>query len=111
MGVPASILRKRVQIRGTVQGVGFRPFVYRLANALNLKGHVLNMSGGVIVEIEGPEQSLASFLNRLKSEAPPLAEIETIEIDNCEPTGDASFTQRRRPFPVRDGPAGYRDLR
>jgi hydrogenase maturation protein HypF len=86
------VLRKRLHIRGTVQGVGFRPFIYRLANELHLTGHVLNISGGVIVEIEGPELALASFLHRLRAEAPPLSEIDLIETEDQSPAGDATFT-------------------
>jgi hydrogenase maturation protein HypF len=84
--------RKRLHIRGTVQGVGFRPFIYRLATDLHLTGHVLNISGGVIAEIEGPEPMLASFLHRLRKEAPPLSEIEHIETEDQPPVGDATFT-------------------
>ncbi len=86
------MIRKRLHIRGTVQGVGFRPFVYRLATELELKGHVLNISGGVIAEIEGPEAALASFLVRLRAEAPPLSEIEQVEIEDRAPVGELSFT-------------------
>src|SRR5579871_4647239 len=92
MSAPGQKFRKRVEIRGTVQGVGFRPFVYRLASALHLTGHVLNVSGGVIVEIEGPEPALASFLERVKSEAPPLAEIDAMEVGDCALAGEVSFT-------------------
>ena len=75
-----------------MQGVGFRPFVYRLATELDLKGHVLNISGGVIAEIEGPEPALANFLFRLRVEAPPLAEIEHVEIEDRPPVGEVAFT-------------------
>src|ERR1700741_4589558 len=84
-------VRKRVEVRGTVQGVGFRPFVYRLATDLNLKGHVLNVSGGVIVEIEGSDDVLSSFLDRLRRDAPPLAEIDNVTVEDREPLGDATF--------------------
>jgi hydrogenase maturation protein HypF len=84
--------RKRVDIRGTVQGVGFRPFIYRLANELDLTGFVLNVSGGVIVEIEGDEPALARFLDRLRTEAPPLSQIEHVEIADDAARGDAGFT-------------------
>jgi hydrogenase maturation protein HypF len=83
--------RKRLHIRGTVQGVGFRPFVYRLATQLELTGHVLNISGGVIAEIEGSETALRSFLERLRAEAPPLSSIEHVEIEDQPPRGDAAF--------------------
>jgi hydrogenase maturation protein HypF len=85
------LLRKRVEIRGTVQGVGFRPFIYRLATSLDLTGHVLNVSGGVVVEIEGSKPALDAFLTRLKIDAPPLAEIEEVSVDDRDPMGDAAF--------------------
>lgn len=71
--------RRRIHIRGIVQGVGFRPFVYNLARDLGLSGYVLNSSAGVTVEIEGPEREIADFLRRLRDDAPPLARIESIE--------------------------------
>jgi hydrogenase maturation protein HypF len=90
----AQRLRKRVEIRGTVQGVGFRPFIYRLARSLDLGGHVLNVSDGVVVEIEGSKTAIDSFLHRLKPEAPPLAEIEQVSVQDRDPTGDAGFQIR-----------------
>ena len=72
-------VRHRIRVRGLVQGVGFRPFVYRLARDLQLDGHVGNDTDGVFVEAEGPEPSLDAFARRLRSDAPPLARIDTIE--------------------------------
>ncbi len=69
--------RVRIFVKGIVQGVGFRPFVYNLAESLGLKGYVINSSKGVTIEIEGNE--IASFINKLKSEAPPLSQILSIE--------------------------------
>jgi len=68
-----------IQIKGVVQGVGFRPFVYGLATDLNLKGWVLNTSSGVVIEVEGPSSSLDEFLHDLVRKAPPLSRIEQIE--------------------------------
>jgi len=83
-------MRKRIEVRGTVQGVGFRPFVYRLATSLGLAGYVRNVSGGVVIEIEGVEGAVASFLTRLRLEAPPLAVIEKVDIEDRDPQrGDA----------------------
>src|SRR4030043_93622 len=65
--------RIKILVRGVVQGVGFRPFVYSLAKSLNLKGFVMNSSKGVTIEIEGNDSSL--FVERLKNEAPPLSQI------------------------------------
>ncbi|MEW6034121.1 MAG: carbamoyltransferase HypF [Chloroflexota bacterium] len=69
----------RVSVRGVVQGVGFRPFVYQLATRHNLKGWVCNTSGDVKVEVEGEREALDRFISELASLAPPLARIEHIE--------------------------------
>jgi hydrogenase maturation protein HypF len=68
----------KIFVRGIVQGVGFRPFIYSLAKSLNLKGYVLNSSKGVTIEIEGDNSK--SFLERLTSDAPPLSQIMDIEV-------------------------------
>ena len=65
--------RARVQIQGAVQGVGYRPFVWRLARDLGLTGWVSNTCQGVIVEAEGPAGAVASLVTRLKTEAPPVS--------------------------------------
>lgn len=70
--------RVKILVRGIVQGVGFRPFVYTLAKSLNLKGFVMNSSKGVIIEIEGNDSSL--FIERLNHEAPPLSRIVSIDV-------------------------------
>jgi hydrogenase maturation protein HypF len=67
--------RLRVAIDGAVQGVGFRPFVYRLATALDLRGWVINDTRGVFIEVEGDAAQQAEFLSRLATEAPPNAHI------------------------------------
>jgi hydrogenase maturation protein HypF len=67
-----------VHIKGVVQGVGFRPFVYGLATSLDLKGWVSNTSSGVIVELEGNPPALQRFLKDLVRKAPPLARIEEV---------------------------------
>jgi hydrogenase maturation protein HypF len=85
------VIRKRIGVRGTVQGVGFRPFVYRLAVSLNLGGHVLNVSGGVIIEIEGTDIAVSSFLKRLQTEAPPLANIEEMTCEDRPAQGETAF--------------------
>ncbi|MCW3033688.1 MAG: (NiFe) hydrogenase maturation protein HypF [Solirubrobacterales bacterium] len=88
---PAAIRRVRVRVEGTVQGVGFRPFVYRLAGELELAGYVLNDTCGVLVELEGEPAALAEFLDRLSPDAPALARIERVAVAAREPTGAAGF--------------------
>ncbi|MEW6417967.1 MAG: carbamoyltransferase HypF [Nitrospirota bacterium] len=70
--------RVKILVKGVVQGVGFRPFVYNLAKSLNLKGFVMNSSEGVVIEIEGEDSSI--FIERLTREAPPLSQIVGIDI-------------------------------
>ncbi|MEW6280186.1 MAG: carbamoyltransferase HypF [Candidatus Eremiobacterota bacterium] len=69
----------RVLVRGTVQGVGFRPFVYRLAGQHALAGWVRNHPSGVELAVEGPSEELSAFLEGLHKEAPPLARIEAVQ--------------------------------
>ena len=71
--------RKRLQVNGIVQGVGFRPFVYRLATQFALKGFIRNTSSGVLIEVQGSPSFLNNFCRTLKRDAPPLARIEAIE--------------------------------
>ena len=70
--------RVRARIEGTVQGVGFRPHVFRLATELELGGFVLNDSRGVLLEVEGRPEQIESFFDRLVAEQPPLAAIEEV---------------------------------
>jgi hydrogenase maturation protein HypF len=97
-----TIRRTRAQVHGTVQGVGFRPYVYRLAGELGLTGFVLNDSRGVLLEIEGPAAAIEEFLQRLAPDAPPLAVIEGVSTQERDPTGAASFAILASP---RDGVA------
>ena len=83
--------RLRVRVTGTVQGVGFRPYVFRLAEELGLSGFVLNDEHGVVIEAEGPAAELEALLERLPRETPPLAEIEAIEPAVIEACGSGSF--------------------
>ena len=88
---------KRISIRieGIVQGVGFRPFVYREAVALALGGWVLNDSRGVLIEAEGPRQQLDVFLNRLQTALPPLASITRLEQQDCPIQNESTFSIRQ----------------
>lgn len=78
-------------IRGVVQGVGFRPFVYRLAKEIGLGGWVNNSTAGVFIEVEGTKQQLETFLWRLKTENPPRSQIQNIEINWRKATGFKTF--------------------
>lgn len=81
--------RVLINIKGVVQGVGFRPFVYNLAKSLNLKGTVTNTSDGVAIDIEG--EDITSFIGRLPKEAPPLSEINKIDISPMPFYGHKDF--------------------
>jgi hydrogenase maturation protein HypF len=74
-----------------VQGVGFRPFVYRLATENRLKGFVFNVSSGVEIHVQGSLDNIDHFLRRLKTEAPPIAHIASLEITEDTPKGYAGF--------------------
>jgi hydrogenase maturation protein HypF len=87
----ASRRRARARVEGTVQGVGFRPFVYRLAGELELAGWVLNDERGVLLEVEGAAESVEGFLRRLTGEAPPLAAVERVTAEEVSPTGERGF--------------------
>ncbi len=87
----SNICRKRIAVNGIVQGVGFRPYIFKLAKELNLIGFVSNSSSGVHIEIEGPEQIVRIFLKRLPVEAPPLSDISEIQSTNIEPQQSESF--------------------
>jgi hydrogenase maturation protein HypF len=84
----------RVKVWGVVQGVGFRPFVYRLAHEHNLNGWVRNTSANVTIEVEGGEASLKSFMAALKTEAPPMARIEEVATSFHALVGYTSFEIR-----------------
>ncbi|MCK4387685.1 MAG: carbamoyltransferase HypF, partial [Dehalococcoidia bacterium] len=84
----------RISVHGIVQGVGFRPFVYRLATDLNLKGWVCNTSEDVKIEIEGGREAIEQFCLELTMEAPPLARIEDIAITYHHPVSYKDFEIR-----------------
>ena len=82
VGAPAHVRRRvRVRVEGTVQGVGFRPYVYRLAHELDLGGYVLNDARGVLLEVEGTGTAVEGLLARVEPDAPPLAVIERVEVE------------------------------
>lgn len=79
-----SLMRCRVQVRGQVQGVGFRPFVYRLAQEHGLSGWVRNCATGVELEVQGLGRQVDSLLHRLHHEPPPLARIADVTVEHAE---------------------------
>ena len=83
-----------ITITGVVQGVGFRPFVYNLAQRLGVCGWVLNHSGGVDIEAEAAPEVLAAFIAALRAEAPQLAHIATLEATPSAPQGYTAFEIR-----------------
>jgi hydrogenase maturation protein HypF len=83
--------RRAIEVQGAVQGVGFRPFVYRLATAAGLGGFVRNHSGGVSIEVEGDSDVVESFVAALQSEAPPLALITGFSTEPRPPLGERRF--------------------
>ncbi len=87
----AAPLRKRVEVRGIVQGVGFRPWVYRLAQAHRLGGFVLNSSSGVTVELEGSPDSIQRFLADFAAHPPELARIDELRQSDIAPRGESEF--------------------
>ena len=74
------VVRCRLLIRGTVQGVGFRPYIYRLATSLGLSGFVRNTPCGVEVEVQGAEEKVEEFIRRIPKEAPPASDVESVEV-------------------------------
>lgn len=86
------MVRLRIRAEGVVQGVGFRPYVHNLALKYNLKGWVLNSPSGVLIEVEGEKAPF--FLRELRDNPPPLAVLETLEVEELEPVGYAEFQIR-----------------
>jgi hydrogenase maturation protein HypF len=86
--------RLRIHLRGIVQGVGFRPFVHRLAEERQLGGWVLNSSAGLVTEVEGPRAALDSFVDAVQHEAPPLAWIQEMRVSEVDALGETAFVIR-----------------
>ncbi|MGY4103060.1 carbamoyltransferase HypF [Nocardia sp. R16R-3T] len=95
----ADRVRRRLLVRGVVQGVGFRPFVYTTAVELALTGSVANDTDGVVIEIEGVEASVREFIRRLRESPPPLAAVVSVEEKPVDIRGGTGFliadTRRR----------------
>jgi hydrogenase maturation protein HypF len=84
----------RLHVSGVVQGVGFRPFVHRLATRHGLGGWVRNEAGDVHIEVEGTAAAIDGFTRALQREAPPLARIERVELEHISPLGRTAFEIR-----------------
>ena len=87
-------MRLRVVIRGAVQGVGFRPFIYRLATEMGLTGWVINNAQGVFIEVDGSQAQLDAFLLRIEPEKPPHAVIQSLEASHLDAAGFTAFEIR-----------------
>jgi len=87
-------MARSIRVRGVVQGVGFRPFVYRLARTNTLNGWVLNAEEGVEIYLEGSERALDAFVRELKNDPPSAARIAEVEVRPAEPVGLHDFTIR-----------------
>ncbi|MBU2535105.1 MAG: carbamoyltransferase HypF [Chloroflexi bacterium] len=87
--------RLYIEVRGIVQGVGFRPYVYRLAKNCHLNGWVRNTSGNVAIEIEGPEENVSQFLALLKERAPSAASVQDVTTEKLPVKGDIDFEIRK----------------
>lgn len=98
-----TIRRWRLRVRGRVQGVGFRPFVYRRATELGLAGWIRNDASGVIMEVQGPLRLLDRLVSALYGEAPPLARVERIEVQ------EKGVTAGVRGFVIRQSVGGRMD--
>jgi len=83
--------RAALVVRGVVQGVGFRPFIYRLATEEGLAGFIGNDTDGVTIEIEGPQERVAAFVARLRAEQPPLARIDSVAERELALVGETGF--------------------
>lgn len=90
-GNASDSIRQRFVLRGVVQGVGFRPFVYRLAQRYQLQGFVSNTTDSVWIEVQGKADAIAAFASDLTSQCPPLARIEAITAERCPLSHETDF--------------------
>src|SRR5207302_4529161 len=84
-------VRRQIDVSGIVQGVGFRPYVYRLAVERHLAGNISNTASGVSIEVQGPSAAIADFVAELSSHAPSLARITDLKIRNLPCSGEHKF--------------------
>ncbi len=97
------LTRLQIRCRGTVQGVGFRPAVHRIATSLGLAGWVVNDPQGATLEIEGPAEVVERFVERLHSDLPPLARLDAAEEEPRQPLGEEGFEVRTSAVGRRQG--------
>ncbi|NOY59855.1 MAG: carbamoyltransferase HypF, partial [Calditrichaeota bacterium] len=88
------MIRNRATIRGIVQGIGFRPFIYKLAKKWQLSGFIRNNSFGVELEVQGEKEAVESFFCEIESDLLPLAQIYSVERTTLPPNNDANFEIR-----------------
>ncbi|MGC4116633.1 MAG: carbamoyltransferase HypF [Myxococcales bacterium] len=105
-----TIRRLAITVRGIVQGVGFRPFVYRVATELSLAGYVLNRSDGVRIEVEGAAETTDRFVTLLKTAAPAQAVLESVSVEEIAPGGDSTFEIRASDASAKARPTVPADL-
>jgi hydrogenase maturation protein HypF len=89
---PDATERRRVRVTGTVQGVGFRPFVYRVATGLGLTGEVSNGTAGVTIDVEGAPSALDELVTTVRDGAPPLARVTHVGVEVLAPRGRHAFS-------------------
>ena len=93
----------RIRVTGIVQGVGFRPFVYRIGNLYSLKGYVVNLGGSEVeIWIERKNNGLRNFLKDLLNKKPPSARIDSIKVENMSPKGLRNFKILKSKGDIRD---------
>ena len=90
-----ALVAKKIQVNGIVQGVGFRPFVYQLADVYGLNGEVANTAAGVTIHVEGPAHRVDAFVGDLEAKKPPLAHIVEINVEAADPAGAGGFVISR----------------
>ena len=100
---PKPLKRLQIRCRGTVQGVGFRPAVHRIATSLGLAGWVVNDPQGATLEIEGPAEVIERFVERLHSDLPPLARLDAADEELREALGEEGFEVRTSAVGRRQG--------
>jgi len=91
MNTGHEILRARIRVKGIVQGVGFRPFIHNLAKRHGLKGFCLNDSEGVLIEVEGQDSDIETFIMGIKESPPPLSKVDEVSVEKLPPAGFEDF--------------------